>query len=1069
MEYDVYDEELTIIDQLRMYYNSNIFEKMSGMATGGIKPKDRQKFLYTKIFNDTTDINSILTINKLIDKTLVNESKKTPLEKIAAALGMDDDSNEQTLPLLFEMATLHKQTDIETKSLTFGDISWKNTQGEVQQSVVTDLLTSPDELTALTEKDIMILKIKNDNINPAHNSTEACEVFLNYIPTIERSRCIPTLSVNLFVKGPLIGSTERGANMAERVANLISGEAAAIAAKESDIAIPNLSALQFLNDDSKIHKGVTSADAVFTMASTAEHLGEIIPANATSENTTGGELEPSVTQPYTIQRNGMEMFTMPQSLISKKQGVDIDPFRPFMSIKSATITTQSAGQGIIAWNTATLVIEVYDRHRLNDISYFLDPGNFNNTKIELLAGWAHQDPSSPYGKYLNRLKSKEMYVLSSSSYSFNDAGVVTVTLKLAMSGGNEIAGSSMFAVGNDGKDVRALHEELIKSLQAVRAGTTAINSQRTTGNLLPTSVITQENSASAMMLDQNALGVITSYQSQANLEGEERENFSAALTRLGSGQITEYYSALDKYVDEFLQTTGLNVAVEGYQVSDRPGDPYAYVYTTDNKWTRSDTRDNPPTWEPLTPPSVVTAFTARYEQHITESRAAVVSGDRIRFDRLLVNVLAKRMLTGRDSGVDEIHLFIYEFNKYAAGKASTYIGDFEINGITVGEKLKKIIRETQNLTISSFVGAVKSEMKDKMNDQFAIGTEAQRTKISDLEKKIADSQTSVAELITSLEIEQNKLTTAPLPTAIQKQAIDGVIETQTEMVAALNRQITGWVEEKQIEWDAAELQAGGKRVTRIIMPDLKIALESKRSTDGHGRNILRMHVYDGKSKPNEIQEFLANLNNLFSIDIDESAYSATETPSTEPRDTIIKTLTDDGLAEYKNDQLVVNTQSHKLKKVIKASMPSITYGAEGTAINKASMSMVSDANMQASFLLRTQRENSSNTNNAPVGSGEQDAQKIMAANINLNMMGCPILRYGQQYFVDFGTNTDLDNVYGMTKIVHSISPGVFKTSAQLTPAYSSQVSFSGLLQDMQNLTDHPPQVTPVQEPAPTTD
>jgi hypothetical protein len=197
---------------------------------------------------------------------------------------------------------------------------------------------------------------------------------------------------------------------------------------------------------------------------------------------------------------------------------------------------------------------------------------------------------------------------------------------------------------------------------------------------------------------------------------------------------------------------------------------------------------------------------------------------------------------------------------------------------------------------------------------------------------------------------------------------------------------------------------------------------------------------------------LSNLNNDFSIDVAETP-DATESV----RSNLLAELFDKGLLTTRESidefgtkriRYVVNTQSHAIKSTIKNTMPSITYGIEGTAINKASMSMVSDANIQAHFLLQTQNENATNTLNNQSGSSQEDAQKIMPANISLDMMGCPLLRYGQEYFVDFDTNTDLDNVYAMTKITHSISPGVFKTTAQLKPTFKGSVSFSGLLNDI---------------------
>jgi hypothetical protein len=252
-------------------------------------------------------------------------------------------------------------------------------------------------------------------------------------------------------------------------------------------------------------------------------------------------------------------------------------------------------------------------------------------------------------------------------------------------------------------------------------------------------------------------------------------------------------------------------------------------------------------------------------------------------------------------------------------------------------------------------------------------------------------------------------------------------------------------------------------VAQVEMPDLKISVQSKRSQDG--KNILRMHVYDGKSKPNELQTFLSNLNNSFSIsadglevDRDDTTGEAINTASAiQARVELLDSLKEKGiltLRETKDQygvetkRYVVNTQSHAIKHTIKNSMPSITYGVEGTAINKVSMNMLSDSNMQAHFLLQTQNENTPNTNNTQTPGSQEDAQKIMPANISLDMMGCPLLRYGQEYFVDFDTNTDLDNVYAMTKITHNISAGVFKTSAQLKPTFKGSVSFSGLLNDV---------------------
>ncbi len=49
----------------------------------------------------------------------------------------------------------------------------------------------------------------------------------------------------------------------------------------------------------------------------------------------------------------------------------------------------------------------------------------------------------------------------------------------------------------------------------------------------------------------------------------------------------------------------------------------------------------------------------------------------------------------------------------------------------------------------------------------------------------------------------------------------------------------------------------------------------------------------------------------------------------------------------------------------------------------------------------------------------------------MNSMGCPIAAMGQHFFIDFGTNTTLDNDYVVTQVSHAFAPGKFETTWQL--------------------------------------
>ena len=45
----------------------------------------------------------------------------------------------------------------------------------------------------------------------------------------------------------------------------------------------------------------------------------------------------------------------------------------------------------------------------------------------------------------------------------------------------------------------------------------------------------------------------------------------------------------------------------------------------------------------------------------------------------------------------------------------------------------------------------------------------------------------------------------------------------------------------------------------------------------------------------------------------------------------------------------------------------------------------------------------------------------------------PILEYAQQFFADFQTGTTVDNIYTVTKISHTFTPGKFETKMGMVP------------------------------------
>jgi hypothetical protein len=73
---------------------------------------------------------------------------------------------------------------------------------------------------------------------------------------------------------------------------------------------------------------------------------------------------------------------------------------------------------------------------------------------------------------------------------------------------------------------------------------------------------------------------------------------------------------------------------------------------------------------------------------------------------------------------------------------------------------------------------------------------------------------------------------------------------------------------------------------------------------------------------------------------------------------------------------------------------------------------------------------------------------VQPAQMSMTTMGCPLLSYAQQFFVDFGTGTTIDNTYGIKSISHSIEKGKFMSSIELTP-----IDSYGVYRDIRNQLD----------------
>jgi hypothetical protein len=81
--------------------------------------------------------------------------------------------------------------------------------------------------------------------------------------------------------------------------------------------------------------------------------------------------------------------------------------------------------------------------------------------------------------------------------------------------------------------------------------------------------------------------------------------------------------------------------------------------------------------------------------------------------------------------------------------------------------------------------------------------------------------------------------------------------------------------------------------------------------------------------------------------------------------------------------------------------------------------------------------------------------RVQPSQLDLTLLGCPLLNGAQQYFIDFSTGTTVDDLYTLTGLSHRIAAGKFESTAKFTPmnAYGSYESVSSKVKKMKDVLD----------------
>lgn len=779
---------------------------------------------------------------------------------------------------------------------------------------------------------LSIIKVNTMRITPAGRLVDATSMFMNMIPTLEMSRAVPYLTIEVQTKRPPLANGK----------------------------VQGISLVRFLRGAEDVSSNPYTQNLVLALQTDVD-------GNVASD----------------VTNSGMELFTAPQTLVDPSIELDgnraarvQDRFRPFMSIEKLSVNVEPQ-YGFFSYRTATLDITLHDRTRLNEIADFIRPDLYKNTELMIEYGWSHPDASreNTYAMLLNAMRVKEKYGVVNSSFSFTKTGEVKIKLKLFTRG---IFDMQKISIGDDPnvKTARDRIIELQETITQIRLRVLQEDTSKTAKEIRPEQQLFAhaEDIGQSLKLSPEAEAAVKKFIGGGNkgLTGDMQTLYNSLAALYGQrGKKGE--------IDAVKQTVATVIKKKFDKINSEKGK-----------------KDSDP-------------FIARAKDSLTAtfnvanlSDFKFVSKDYISFGKLMA-LFVGQPLSNKKDAYEDVQLIFYPFNSKAGAISRLNIAEFPIKLVDLQTGLQGLGTERGlDIPLVDFMSYIANNFIDDMSNQaYGLGN--------------------------SYDSSIDKDTGMRKPPEAKK----GVDET-----ALLNR--------VQIRLKALGAQDGVFKMPQIDVVIETVPLDA--SNDGESvktesnKTILKIHFFDKCSTAYESlgQLILASRENSLNAlgnniaDPDKSMDHITTYNHYLTEAEKIGIITPKKLATEASDVKMfdVKYDFEKLKDFLHRNMPTIVYGVNNTAIEEATFSTMQEPKLSTIHMRRAGEQSAQ----APAGLTRSNLPlRTLPAQVSMTTAGCPLIHYMQQFFIDFGTNTTADNIYGVNKLSHEIEPGKFFSKVELIP------------------------------------
>ena len=706
---------------------------------------------------------------------------------------------------------------------------------------------------------------------------------------------------------------------------------------------------------------------------------------------------------------GMEAFTMPQTLVNPSPNRSIgtnglrytevlDPFRPLASIESFTVSIVPT-VGMYTYKRATMVMKIHDRSRLVEFSELLQPQTYSDVTLWATYGWrAPDNANNPYFDYINsNMMCREAYGIINSNYAFDNSGGVTLTLDLFTKG---VAEMRTLKLSDTLGDARFVMNQVQQLGEAIRAYRKSLRLDPPEGSTKEIRIFQLLDAAqSGEFPNMNVSEVQKTIQTLSLNYKRNKRPVPDDVQKLITAMSTLYkptgsQSAQKFSLKERIQSLSTKNIADKFNELLLGADPFL---PTDSKTDSKRDLDKSPLVREI----------AKYKPS-PKASVGKLNKKVVSFGKLFSVFAAQAIVSAQV--VDELQVFFYSLNEQCGPVSAHSIAEFPIDLQMFIDQYRAhvVSRGGELITLEEFLALV---INAQVLDDRSIGY-GLRSFYEPYDPNNHDAQ-----------VNKNK-----------EQEFESALAARTQKYGAFKKPVI----EMYIETTHQKPTSNGNSdILKLLSYSVKDAqTETEKDLKAKQlKRIMRVHVYD-KQANTEIaaSQLLRSSDGRGFVQLPSTEYAKKLMGGTS-----LQNSTDAVKAFGINLQKAIDDKTSgvtiaqasdavSVKNLVSKLVPTITVGANGSRVSRAELGSKNEPLLSTVNMLRS---NTTRNSAAPNGSGEGGVPlRVIPGEMSMPMAGCPLLAPAQKFFIDVQTGTTIDNLYILTTLTHTLSPGKFETVAQ---------------------------------------